>query len=415
MNPFNFKDWGWMINPSIATNKNPIFSQNYGDNNDKHKTVNSYITFLFATQMPDMRIKKERPEETWQYYPQRIVIPSEGVIIEDLTIKNGKWVGQIQQHSYNFNPIKRSDGFYDFIAYYKMPATKALQLGKQAIACISNKKKDEGGNLISAMQPEGSAGWLGAMTHYIADLAIPAHTLIDNEVYNSKYHKWFENQLASCTKWNKNSLLNFGPELGYFSYDISLIDKLGQITPISPDFAVAQMAEITIKIAYREDGMHQHITFNGDNLEEAYNSGLFLDGSKIDEMSEWNWKTDIDANGRDNSIHRFFYEKVEELLCWATYYTACAMQYCYNEGKEKNDDNDPNSNYYVINPERVTPPSTRPTPEPQKRVDDYIDMRPEVDEEDRVIRDFKNFSKLLASLSLIGIREVAEGAVELIR
>ena len=412
LNPLNFKDWGWMINPSITIDKNPTFSQVYGDHDDRHNTVNSYITFLFATQMPDMRIRKDREK---QYYPQKIDIPKEGIIIKDLTIKNGKWVGQIQQHSYNFNPIRRSDGSYDFIAYYKMPATKALQLGKEAIKCIANKGKDGKGNLISAMQPEGSAGWLGAMTHYIAELVIPAHTLINSEIYNSNYHKWFENQLAGCTKWNKNTLLNFGPELGYFSYDISLIGKLGQITPIPPDVAVTKMARKTIKIAYRVDGVHQHISFNGDNLDESYNSGLFLDESKLGEMSEWNWKNDMDTNGRDNSIHRFFYEKVEELLCWATYYTACAMQHCYNEGKEKNNDEDPNTDYYAIDPERETPPSTRPEREPQKRVDDYIDISPEVNEEDRVIRGFKNFSKLLTTISLIGIREVAEEVVGLIR
>lgn len=420
LNPLNFKDWSWLINPSIATDKNPIFSQNYGDQDGKHKTVNSYITFLFATQMPDMRIKKERPEESKQYYPQFIDIPSEGVIIEDFYPKDergNKWVGQIQQHSFYFNPIKKSNGFYVFVPYFRMPATKALQLGKAAIDCISNKREDKDGNLISAMQPEGSAGWLGAMTHYIVDLVIPAHTLNHNtynEIYNSKYHKWFENQLASCIKWNKINPLNFGPEIGYFSYDISLIGKLGEIIPIPPNIAVIQMALQTIKIAYREDGVHQHITFNGDNLDKAFNSGLFLDDSKIEEMLGWNWKNDIDANRRDNSIHRFFYEKVEELLCWATYYTACAMQHCYNEGKEKNDDKDPNFNSYVKKPERITPPSTRPTPEPQKRMEDYIDTRPEVNEENRVIRDFKNFSKLLASLALMGIRDVIEEAVELI-
>jgi hypothetical protein len=414
MNPLNFKDWDWLIDASTATNKNPTFSQIYGDTNNKHNTVNSYITFLFATQMPDMRIKKEKPEETWQYYPQKIEIPSEGLIIQDLMIKKGKWVGQIQQHSYNFNPIKRTNGFYDFIPYYTMPATKALQLSKEAIKCISNRREDDDGNLVSAMQPEGSAGWLGSMSHYIVDLVIPAHTIIDNEVYNSKYHKWFENQLASCTKWNKVTPINFGPELGYFSYDISLIDKLGQIFPLPPNIAVDRMATKTIKAAFREDGTHQHITFNGDNLNEAYNSGLFLDNDKIDEMMEWNWKNDIDTNGRDNSIHRFFYEKVEELLCWATYYTACAMQHCYNEGKEKNDDKDPDVNFFVENPERFTPPSTRPEPEPQKRVDDYIDVRPEVNEGDRVTRDFKNFSKLLATISLMGIREVIEETIALI-
>ena len=88
------------------------------------------------------------------------------------------------------------------------------------------------------------------------------------------------------------------------------------------------------------------------------------------------------------------------------------MQHCYNEGKEKNNDEDPNTDYYVIDSDRVTPPSTRPEPEPQKRVDDYIDINPEVNEEDRVIRDFKNFSKLLTTISLIGIRQVIEVAIE---
>jgi len=168
-NPLHFGDWTWLINSDIARNKWPSWKDGYGTPSGAHYTINSYYTFLFATQMPDMK-KDDYPDI------QRIKISEEGVVIQDFPSPN-MWVGQENKHRYHFNLVKSPAGVYDFFPIYTGSATIANLLGKEAIKCISNKKPDENGKETSAMQPEGASGWLGSMTHYLADLVVPAHLL----------------------------------------------------------------------------------------------------------------------------------------------------------------------------------------------------------------------------------------------
>ena len=187
--------------------------------------------------MPDM--------EKIKGHPQRVIISKEGIVIEDFhpkTEKINKWVGQYRQHSFRFQVIT-SDGTCSFAPIKITAATKIKQLGEAAKKCIGNTVKEGEDIYKSAMQPEGAAGWLGAMTHYIADLVVPAHLLEPNEeIYNHNYHTWFENQLASLTKWDKAYKANGGPETTYFTWDIGKIGKTGQIIPLPPDIALTSMA-----------------------------------------------------------------------------------------------------------------------------------------------------------------------------
>ena len=117
---------------------------------------------------------------------------------------------------------------------------------------------------------------------------------------------------------------------------------------------------------------------------------------------------DLGDNGRSNSVHRYFYDKVEYLLCWATYYTACAMQYCYNEGQEKSNNEVVNADYYVRNPVLPTPTAVRPEPDPQTTPNNNMPT-------ERVSRNFKNISELLRSISLAGISYMLRTLFEFIR
>ena len=245
------------------------------------------------------------------------------------------------------------------------------------------------------MQPEGAAGWLGAMTHYLADLVVPAHLLEpshNSHVYYNDYHNWFENQLASVTKWDKAN--EGGPEALYFSYDIGKVGKTGLIVPIPPELAVTSMAIQAINIAYRTDGNHQHIEYNGNNELEAKNSGLFLSSAE----KKWDWKIDLDDNGRSQSVHKYFYEKVEKLLCYSIYYTACAMQYCMNKGKEELDESQGlNPDYYVTNgPDDV--PRTPPDPDPQRPLDDFFNLDSTGASRDKFKRLFKSLGLVIGPL-----------------
>ncbi|MFX0006308.1 MAG: hypothetical protein ACFFAV_06210, partial [Candidatus Hermodarchaeota archaeon] len=217
-NPYGFGDWSWLMNHIIATDKWPMWNPIYGNDAQLHNKIRGYFTYLFATQMPDMDIRKAI-EGDEKYYPQRIDIPQEGVVIKDFGPRN-KWVGKLDYHSYHFRPIPLDDGKFTFKPVKTSPASKARALGEEAIKCIGKKVKDDQGNLESAMQPEGAAGWLGAMTHYIADLIVPAHILsYSPTVYYNGYHSWFENYLGSLTKWDKSYSYGIGgPETTYFSW-----------------------------------------------------------------------------------------------------------------------------------------------------------------------------------------------------
>lgn len=413
-NPLGFSDWTWLINSEISNNLWPIWNPGYGNDALTHNKIRSYFTFMFATQMPDMRIRSDMSEERKSHYPQQIYIPREGIIIEDFhpqTHNINKWVGQIQQHTYHFHPTDMGNGIFGFTPYKTLSATKAKQLGEAAISCIGNKIEDEQGNLQSAMQPEGASGWLGAMTHYIADMVVPAHLLerkFYEHVYSNKYHDWFENQLASLTKWDKSQGSHGGPETTYFSWDIGLIGKIGMIGPIRPNTAVTLMAVQAINIAYRTNGNHQHIEYTGDNEEVARTSGLYLEN----EERQWDWKMDLDTNGRIGSPHRFFYEKVEKLLCWATYYIACAMQYCYNEGKKNtNDTPGLNPDYWARLPDDDIPREP-PDPDPDESLDE-LEGNSGDSTTDRISRLFRNFGVLVSSV-LIGIANMLRKAFYLI-
>jgi hypothetical protein len=402
-NPLGFSDWAWLLNSDNARNRWP-FWRPYISSTNHHEVVRSYMTFVFASQMPDMRVRSDMNDERRSHYPQQIHIPNEGVIIEDFhpqTKNKNKWVGQIQQHNYHFNVLNKGNGIFDFTPYKTLSAVKAKQLGEAAVNCIGNKIEDEEGNFESAMQPEGASGWLGAMTHYIADLAVPAHLLeaqFYTHVYDNDYHDWFENQLASLTMWDK--LSHGGPEKVFFNWDISIIGKTGMIIPIPPDIAVASMAKQTIKVAFRTDGNHQHIEFNGDNDEQARKSGLYLDKKE----KHWDWKLDIETNGITESQHKYFYSKVEKLLCWATYYTACAMQYCINEGKKKTEDTPGlNPDYWVRTPDDDIP-REHPDPDAEDSKDD-LEGGSTDSSHDRISRIFRNLG-ISISWFLLGIADM---------
>lgn len=406
-NPLYFGNWTWLINSDIARNKWPAWKNDYGASSGSHNTIRSYYTFIFATQMPDMK-KADYPDI------QIIDIPAEDVTIKDFA-KPNMWIGQEGKHSYHFKYIRLGSGDYNFLPYYTGSATTAFLLGKEAIKCIGNKKVDDDGNKLSAMQPEGASGWLGSMTHYFADLAVPAH-IIERKMYPHMYsegifHSWYEKWLANMTKWDKSYGNNGGPEQTIFSWNTHEVTLL-PIIPIPPDIAIAQMADNAIKIAFGIDGNHQHIPISGSNHVIAENSGLFINYSTYDTSIYWDWDEDIKNGGRLNSNHRYYYDKVEKLLCWSVYYTACAMQYCYNEGRKKNDDETPNPNYYVDNPERDTPIEIPPVSDPQSLIDDFLNLKPPVDAKNRIARNFKNFTKLLASIALVGIPDAIRKVIE---
>ena len=397
-NPLFSLDWRWLITPDIARNKWPAWKANYGSSSGKHEVVRSYMSFLYATQMPDTKITPV------------LEIPQEGVTIKDL---KWKWIGQKSKHIFHFG-FREKDGVFGFSPINTPCLIKINIISEEAIRCIGNTHKNEEGKLESILQPEGAAVWLGAMSHYIADMVSPAHLLKKSDsthIYAGLYyHNWFENNLASITKWDKARGANGGPVQGNFSWDYRKV-ILAPIIPIKPDLATTLMAVTTINVAYRTDGNHQHIPLSNNNHDVAENSGLYINETTHDKNIFWDWEEDLTNDGRENSVHRYFYDKVEYLLCWATYYTACAMQYCYNEGKEKSDDDILNVDYYVRNPVPPGPKEERPDGDAQNALEKLKNSIPG----ERVSRNLKNIADFVRSTALAGVAYVLRTLFETIR
>lgn len=404
-NPNGYNKWDWLLSNTLSTQRYPNWESAYSDASKNHYVVRSYFTYLYATQMPDVERTGEGGIYIWE----------EGVNIKDVPkaeagSDSGKWVGidptrPRTQHRYNFEPVKITDSVYGFtpVPPYVLPS-KAHLLGDQAKKCIANTEKDNQGNDISAMKPEGASAWLGAMTHYYCDLVVPAHLLDINKyehVYIRDYHNWFEYQLGQLTLWDQYG--NGGP-----STDDMLYDKdVDTITSMRPDNAATALAVQAINIAYRTDGNHQYI-------ENEPKSGLFINASERiglagkDYMKNWDWDFDIGEYGED-SVHKVFYDKVEKLLGYANYYCACAMQWVYDEAERELKDkniNDPDPNHYAKNP--LPPPKDKIVSKPKNKDEISKSSQTNINQftEDTVKNAAKMAPKLLAGggVGIIGWR-----------
>ena len=60
-NPVFIGDWVWLMDSNIARNKWPAGKVNYYTSSNRHERIRGYFTFLFATQMPDMK-KRHYPD-----------------------------------------------------------------------------------------------------------------------------------------------------------------------------------------------------------------------------------------------------------------------------------------------------------------------------------------------------------------
>ncbi len=388
-NPAGYDDWSWLLNSNIANNKYPAWKDTYSDANGNHWVVRSYMTYLYATQMADMK-KSE-------YLTYKIPSP-EDVVIGNLKKAEtgygfGTWTDRSRYHHYNFY-VQEKDGARIFIpALNDTSRTKsplvARMLGDQAVKAIARADPDPNDpqNVISKMQPEAAAAWLGAMSHFIADLAVPAHVIGSTNVFDpgdhpsgrNGYHHWYERCLGELTFWGGEGGGDAGPKTNYFDYDVNI----PSIIPVRPDLAAISMAFTTIGIAYTYDQDPQY-----DKTDE--NSGLYIINRAImdnwatsvsDTDRKYHWKDDIDSGdpedpnvGRELSDHTHFYNKIEQLLSSATYWTACAMQWVYDEAQKiLGKDPDPDGSVKNAKPDDFFPPEGL-TPEEVNALQAFHDL-----------------------------------------
>lgn len=340
----NSDDWDWIIDSNTIDDENPQWPQNdeYGDSNKKHYPVRSYISFLFSTQMPDMNRdnvnndppKRQPMEINLKYY--------EGEIIGNDQHGTEKWVGNTDWQNYHWemvegNPTPEIDT--------KKPARAhlcAYRMGRAAVDSLCHTE-NENGQKTNWAKVEAAACWLGVMSHYIADVSCPPHLLpaigyiiqdgerIEVQHYESGYHTWFEYQTGQKTLWDS---IYSGPE-GYID-DTKFfnIDPM-EIEALRPDLSTIEAAQKGIEISYG------HI--DGEGFEDFDRKGLYIDDDIKHVRQDWSWgDTGRERNtneiivGDDGLTYRDYYDKVNDLLENAVYYTAAAMKWVNEEVKRKN-------------------------------------------------------------------------------
>lgn len=331
-------DWRWLINDVL--NNNPKWISSYS-NGITHNTIRSYISFLFATQMPDMdprKVSKPRPHKHPQHIDLRKV---EGEVVRNNKDGSGVWVGKSYHQTYHWIALPIGGGLYRFDpkiadgSSSQMAPWYAWKASKIAIRCLTHKEEDSKGNYENWAKPEAAASWLGVMAHFIADIACPPHLIQAKEGYypeSPKYHGWFEEQISKFTTWDEALAgpKGFHSRANFFNIDMSIIgEDQNSIMPIPPYLAAIATAEYSIRKSY-------------GHLDEG---GLFVKkGDVVQEniMSTWKWgepgkernsNTQIMAGGL---TYKQYYDKVEYLLNTAVYYTAAAMKWTMNKAKEEN-------------------------------------------------------------------------------
>lgn len=393
------EDWEWLMHN--LNDKNPIWAE-YGTQNT-HNAVRSYISFLFATQMPDMK-KSKAGEDTpfprknpleidlWKY---------EGEIISDNRNDLDLWVGQEHKQQYRWIPVHaeiQGNKYYIFITqkdsnhYYDAP-TYALKMGKNAVRCLTHKETNQETKIKESWaKPETAACYLAIMSHYIADVSCPAHLLrpqdyyyleqiddehkisVEHHVPPNAFHTSIEKQTGLHTIWDKYN----GIPKGYYQsgefFEIGLYEKISKsvnnIEAISPDRAVFLMAQKAIEISYG------HI--NGKGYGNGYNKkGLYINTDIKNELGSY---VVYDSNKRnenspivtDGLTFKEYFDMVEELLNWAVYYTACAMKWTLKEANKQNQGDFNPNNWAVIPFEDLHPEAT-----PQKIPKNYKNWKDE--------------------------------------
>lgn len=325
-NPAGSGDWAWFLNSETANNKYPAWKYEYSKDTpqgNKHNVVRSYMTYLYTTQMPDV---------------DRIGTKNYAIAPENAEIANlpdvVKWIANTDYHSYHFNIAGDKPTSPE-----KVPPPNSAKLvkkfGDQAYNALTATSTDSEGNRKSAMKPETAVAWFGVMSHYFADLVCPGH-LFNPAIYgegvvywgktgDDSYHKWYEEQLGPLTLWAAAYGVKGGPSTDFFDYNSHwpsnpLLEFEQDLSPID---AFTKFANEAKHIAYgAQGGGGQHDPNDPD-------SGLLLKNSN----DQWDWKSDLE-NGRDQSDHEYFYDRVEKLLSRASYYLACAIQNVYNKAKD---------------------------------------------------------------------------------
>jgi len=332
----SLKDWAWLLDYETLSKSLLNWESKYGDGSI-HYPVRSYISYLYATQMPDMNPKKANSARPHRHPTIIDCWWEEGEIIGNGQ-GMGVWVGRSDYQQFHWTTIPIDDNQYIFIPKGLMRAPEyAYRSSKEAIRCLSPEVESDKG----WAKPESAACWLGVMSHFIADLASPPHLIQESEGYypgSPKFHDWFENQVAKHTLWDlsRGGPKGYQSSTNFFSINMAIIGADAQnIIPLPPYIAALTCATYSIEKCYGDLNEGGLFIRKGDQEQEnliTFSSSAY-----------WNWGDLGKERSSNNEIvlggltYKQYYDKVEYLLNTAIFYTAAAMKWVMYEVKKRND------------------------------------------------------------------------------
>lgn len=194
---------------------------------------------------------------------------------------------------------------------------------------------------------ETAAFYIGAVTHYITEQANPHHA---SNIGTVKFHKWIEEEVSKFTT------LEAFQTAGFFNIDLERIlgwsPILNGFSLLTPFDAMKQLALVSTN--------NIETLFDGTTKNGSQNAQYFYDFYSKDCGNGYgSWDTEFEDVGRDGSnlppslsylADNFikFFDRIEELLNWAVYFTASSIKYMLKDFNNQvipcqnsNDDNNP--------------------------------------------------------------------------
>jgi hypothetical protein len=128
---------------------------------------------------------------------------------------------------------------------------------------------------------------------------------------------------------SRNKILGAGPNDDFFVIDLERIGKTIQsIVPIEPDLAAISLSKTIIEESV------------GEILGSPFPKNLYINKYHNDIIKNW-WTWEFSQREKNIEIvpnaltYKGYFDKVEKILIFAIFYTACAMLWVRNKVEEK--------------------------------------------------------------------------------
>jgi hypothetical protein len=206
---------------------------------------------------------------------------------------------------------------------------------------ISQKTKKRGMQAVDALVNHGwreaAAFYLGAMTHYIVDMSSPPHA--DLLPYYAAYHYWIEKQVGD------NTLIGDYEDNGEIGDNLFLIDLEEYLGYTSDKLEILSVISMTPSVAY-EDILYTIATFMAittlysieTNLDRTTEFETFPSDEFYNFYLTHESGFDFNTVNRSSVEYRPFFDRIEKLLNWAVYYSACAIKVCLDRWEDEDQD-----------------------------------------------------------------------------